>query len=117
MSARICNCAGCDVCGTHCVPGCASGDGEACTAPASPDEGTPLPDPRGKDHLFWIEEGHPDPDGYAFSPDCIALMEHVRDRLFHPRTLNYDERCGLAEKLRLALEDRVPFTLNDIEES
>jgi len=26
-----CDCAGCDTCGAHCKPGCATGDGEACT--------------------------------------------------------------------------------------
>jgi len=25
-----CNCPGCDLCGTHCLPGCASGEGQPC---------------------------------------------------------------------------------------
>jgi hypothetical protein len=27
-----CTCAGCDNCGSHCVPSCESGDGEVCDA-------------------------------------------------------------------------------------
>lgn len=32
VTGAECDCAGCDTCGTHCVPGCSSGDGVPCTA-------------------------------------------------------------------------------------
>jgi len=31
-SSEDCNCVGCDLCGTHCLPGCVGGKGIACTA-------------------------------------------------------------------------------------
>jgi len=31
-----CDCSGCDVCGSHCVPSCSSGEGVRCAAEAGP---------------------------------------------------------------------------------
>jgi len=54
-----------------------------------------------------------EPDGYAFSPDHLALMVWVQKRLANDRILGPDDRHACAEKLRIALEDRVPLGLSE----
>ncbi len=73
----------------------------------------PQDDPRGKDRQFWdfAESESEEPDGYAFSPDHVALMEWVQKRLANDRILGPDDRHACAEKLRIALEDRVPLMM------
>ena len=35
----LCDCPGCDTCGTHCIPGCRSGQGQPCTVVKGEDDG------------------------------------------------------------------------------
>lgn len=91
-----CDCAGCDICGTHCVPGCSSGDGEECTARQQHQRGGCMSKNIDVDALLHIlEEEVTGDDLEQLSAD---LDEHVHE--WHAAQASRINNCGHEDQIR-----------------